>query len=285
MKHGPGKRAPSKEEVAGKQVVVVDFCFEPEDTLRLARESGSFLVLDHHASAEEALTGSKELAAEFYHFENRQSGATLAWNYFHPPPSTGDGGLTPPPDDTVPLLLRYVEDKDLWRWALQDSAAFTAGLSTVPQTFAAWDAVLAGGDGAVDAIIDKGKAVLQYKESVVQQHVRSAVRCSLRESATDAAAAAFRGMVVNSTTLASEIGNALCTDRAGVDFALIWSFEHDAPVEGTVEAPRGSIRVSLRSNMDAVDVSRIARFFGGGGHRRAAGFTLKGVNDIYTIIQ
>jgi phosphoesterase RecJ-like protein len=36
------------------------------------------------------------------------------------------------------------------------------------------------------------------------------------------------------------------------------------------------IKGSLRSNDDAVDVSRIAQFLGGGGHRKAAGFTIKG---------
>jgi phosphoesterase RecJ-like protein len=35
----------------------------------------------------------------------------------------------------------------------------------------------------------------------------------------------------------------------------------------------GARKVSLRASDDDVDVSAIARAFGGGGHRRAAGFT------------
>ena len=38
-------------------------------------------------------------------------------------------------------------------------------------------------------------------------------------------------------------------------------------------ARAGSRKVSLRASDDDVDVSAIARAFGGGGHRRAAGFT------------
>ena len=34
-------------------------------------------------------------------------------------------------------------------------------------------------------------------------------------------------------------------------------------------------KISLRSNED-VDVSKIAQFFGGGGHKKAAGFSMKG---------
>ncbi|MCD8329173.1 MAG: DHHA1 domain-containing protein, partial [Lachnospiraceae bacterium] len=41
------------------------------------------------------------------------------------------------------------------------------------------------------------------------------------------------------------------------------------------EAGPGEYKVSLRSN-DLVDVSRIARSFGGGGHVKAAGCTVSG---------
>ena len=38
----------------------------------------------------------------------------------------------------------------------------------------------------------------------------------------------------------------------------------------------GEIKGSLRTTTDSIDVSRLARLFGGGGHQRAAGFTIKG---------
>ncbi len=44
----------------------------------------------------------------------------------------------------------------------------------------------------------------------------------------------------------------------------------------TREEPDGAIKVSLRSKSEA-DVSRIAQAYGGGGHRRAAGFTVRGM--------
>jgi len=60
--------------------------------------------------------------------------------------------------------------------------------------------------------------------------------------------------------------------------------DHLRSVEGTkvaalvrhkmgAETPAGTRKVSLRATDDDVDVSRIARAGGGGGHRRAAGFT------------
>jgi bifunctional oligoribonuclease and PAP phosphatase NrnA len=42
------------------------------------------------------------------------------------------------------------------------------------------------------------------------------------------------------------------------------------------EVRDGEIKVSLRANEGAVDVARLARVFGGGGHKKAAGFTIAG---------
>ncbi len=40
------------------------------------------------------------------------------------------------------------------------------------------------------------------------------------------------------------------------------------------ETPEGQIRASLRTEKENVDVSRLAKLFGGGGHKKAAGFTV-----------
>ena len=59
----------------------------------------------------------------------------------------------------------------------------------------------------------------------------------------------------------SEIGSSLSPN---CDFALIWYYCHESLMT----------KVSLRSFHDNVDVSEIAKEFGGGGHKKAAGFTL-----------
>jgi len=237
--HGPA--APHHLDVRGQHVVVVDYCFPAAVTARMMAEAASFLVLDHHASA------AAELAAvpdAYKVFEMRQSGATLAWNYFHGP--------------DVPALLRYVEDKDIWRWALRGSAEFSAAFNA-PYDFKAWDAVLAGGDAALEELQARGAAVVAYRDSVIASHVARAVPCVM------AAAPTWRGVIVNATTMASEIGNALAV-RPGVDYALIWNYNYDT----------GAYNCSLRSASDAIDVSALARTLGGGGHKRASGFSHRG---------
>jgi len=239
--HGPA--APHSLDVRGKRVVVADYCFPAAVTQRMISEAASFIVLDHHASAEKELAG---VDAQYKVFEMKQSGATLAWNYFH--------------GADVPTFLRYLEDKDIWRWSFPDSQAFSAGFTT-PFDFAAWDAVLSGGSAAIADIIARGQSVLEYRNKEIAFHVAKAVPCVMK------AAPGFRGRLLNATTLVSEIGNRLALEP-DVDYGFMWQFDHRT----------GVFTCSLRSASDAVDVSVIAKSLGGGGHRRAAGFSYRGVS-------
>ena len=199
---------------------------------------------------------------------------SLAYNFFHP-------GVE------VPLLLRYLEDKDIWRrggyrwlriaifsssscacplrhrWAHRDSRAFTAGWDMVPLDFGAWDSTLKEGDAGIEAVLVRGRAILEFKSMQVDRAVSRAVRIRMRTPGFGQ----WVGAVVNSSVQASEIGNAIC-QKAGAEFALIWDYDH---------ASRG-FRCSLRSDTDAVDVSALARVLGGGGHRRASGFSFAGAS-------
>ena len=80
-------------------------------------------------------------------------------------------------------------------------------------------------------------------------------------------------LVVNSSHWISEIGAKLSHD---CDFALIWFYSHDEQ----------RTKVSLRSFHDHIDVSEVAKEFKGGGHRKAAGFTLAKdvhIDDIFDV--
>jgi nanoRNase/pAp phosphatase (c-di-AMP/oligoRNAs hydrolase) len=70
----------------------------------------------------------------------------------------------------------------------------------------------------------------------------------------------------------SEIGAKLSPD---CEVAVIWYYDH-----GSREH-----RVSLRSFHEHVDVSEVAKRFGGGGHRKAAGFQLSGNVSIESIFE
>ena len=151
-------------DLRGKRVAVLDFSFDADATARHLATASEYVVLDHHASAEEnlrALPGANKA------FEERMSGATLAWSFFHP-------------GTEVPLLFRYVEDRDIWRWSLHHSDAFaaafdlTAGIpgagEVTSRDFEPLDRLFKGGDGALQRLLVAGGTILRYQRAVVANH-------------------------------------------------------------------------------------------------------------------
>ena len=171
------------------------------------------------------------------HFDMSKSGAMLAWEWFHP-------GKEPP------KFIRYIMDRDLWTWELEYSREFSAAFDMVQFQFEEFEKF--EDDSVFDDAIKRGSYILAYSKTVVKKICEKA---QLRK---------FQGkdvLIVNSSHWMSEIGARLAHD---CDFALIWYWDHKT----------SQTKASLRAFHETVDVSEIAKKFGGGGHRKAAGFNL-----------
>ena len=172
-------------------------------------------------------------------FDMTKSGAILSWEFFHPGKES-------------PKFIEYIQDRDIWKWELPYSREFAAAFDMVPFDFEEFEKF--EDDSVFDDAVKRGSYILAYSKSVVKKVCEKA---STRK---------YKGLdvlVVNSCHWISEIGARLSTD---CDFAMIWYYDHDDKI----------IKVSLRSFHDAVDVSELAKEFGGGGHRKAAGFQMPG---------
>ena len=218
-RHGDGPPA-----VDGRDVLIADFSFARPVLLELAGRARQLVLLDHHKSAAAELGD-----LPFCQFDMDRSGAVMTWEHLHLEP--------------VPSLLLYVQDRDLWRHALPESAEVSAALAAHPLDFAVWDQL------AVETLRAEGRALLRYQTQLVD---RLAARAHPLE------VLGVRVPAVNSPVLQSELGERLA---GGQPFAAIWWQGGD-----------GLARWSLRSTPAGADVSEVARRYGGGGHRAAAGF-------------
>ena len=99
----------------GRDVYIVDFSFSREVLTMIAEDANYVLVLDHHKTAEEALEnwGDKPVNMEIV-FDMKKSGAGLTWDRF-------SKGLK-----VSAYLINYIEDRDLWRFALWGSKEINA---------------------------------------------------------------------------------------------------------------------------------------------------------------
>lgn len=219
---------PAPEIEPGREVYIVDFSFPRDVLLAMGEKAKSILVLDHHKTAQEALSGEWP---ENIHvtFDMERSGARMAWEFFN-------GSATP-------ALIQYIEDRDLWRWKLPDSREVSAPLRSYPMDFALWDAL------SVGQLATEGAAILRYTNQQIGDLASMAQRRDI---------GGHKVPVINAPACwASEICNTLAQ---GEPFAASWC------------ASETEIFWSLRSAPDGLDVSEIAKQFGGGGHKHAAGF-------------
>ena len=181
VKHGH----PPPEGLAQAHVVLVDFSYPREVVERLAGATASFLILDHHVTAQAALAG-----LPYAYFDVKKSGAVLAWEWAHQEP--------------VPWLLHYIQDKDLWAWRLPKSREINAALASYPFEFQVWDGL------KQDVLEVEGRAILRRERSLIEKIVEEAVLVEF-EGATVPA--------VYSPVLTSQIGERLCP---GFPFCIIW---------------------------------------------------------------
>lgn len=249
--------APSPERVAGRDVWVLDFSFPRPVLLDLARAASSLRVLDHHKTARDALQGLPGCV-----FDMNRSGAALAWDEFHP--------LTP-----APWVVRYVEDRDLWRHALPDTHEVNAALASIPRgSFRDWEAQVLR--TPLERHITDGAAILRARTQEIAQ---------VASQARPGVIAGRHIPVVNCPRhLVSDVTGRLA-EGSDEGFAAGWQLGADGRVMVSLRArPRGGDGKPAvgaeggKGGAAIVDVADIAKGFGGGGHPGAAGFTLDPVH-------
>jgi uncharacterized protein len=214
----------------------------------MANITRSFRILDHHKTAQAALEG-----AAYATFDMTRSGAGLAWDYLFGKDS-GEWNPADPTNVYRPWWVNYTEDQDLWNWKLPDSHQINAYLMVKPRTIEAWDLIVKHDTLETAAI--GGMGVREY----IEYYTRSIV-AERQEGILKFLFIGYRTAVLNIPYAGvSEAGNALV--EMGYDIGLAWFERGD-----------GIIQFSLRSKKGGdVDVSAIAKSYGGGGHQSAAGF-------------
>lgn len=223
-----------------EKVYILDFSFPRDVLLKIKEEIQHLIVLDHHKTAEKELEG-----LDFCTFDMDKCGARLAVEFFFPAENE---------DLTVRSLIAYVEDRDLWNWRLSNSKEISAAIQSYDFTWKNWDQLSfwLNSPTLKTGLITQGEAILRYQEQSIKKHMSQAHSCQVGDHVVP---------VVNCTdkSIVSELGNRLALGEA---FSVIYS-------DDAVSMYR---TWSLRSTDVGMDVSLVAKNFGGGGHKNAADF-------------
>lgn len=239
----PAKYGESPPDVTDKDVIIVDFSYPRDTVLEMHSKARSLLVLDHHKTAKESLSG-----LDFAIFDMSRCGASLAFSYLFP-------------DQELPKIIKYVEDRDLWRRELPHSDLVANALWLMPKEFERWEELLHYNEAQILKLAEQGRTIEAVKNAAVDKLIANKLPIRLGDLELHA---------VNSAIWQSEIGHRLLeTEPIGVVFSVMGE----------------DVLLSLRSRADRPDVSEIAKAFGGGGHRNAAGFKVSAARFFQEILK
>ncbi len=230
---------PYPNNLDGKEVYIADFSYSRDTILEIKSKVKSLKILDHHATAQDRLCG-----LDFCHFDMNHSGSVLSWEYCF--------------NEEAPLLLKYIEDRDLWRFLLPHSEEILSVVDSYPYDFKVWDKLAKEIQGKkFKQIIREGKTIIRYKESLINKILQYKYETIIDGHLVP---------IVNTPVFQSEIGHIL-DKEAGIASAFFYDGEKYV--------------FSLRSPEDGKDVSVIATNHGGGGHKHSAGFGTKDLEIVH----
>ncbi len=238
LDHGDAKTVDDLPALTGRAVYILDFSFSPEILGAIEQRAAKLVLLDHHKSAAEKLTGFA-CRCGVVHFDMDKSGARLAWEFFQP-------------DQPVPELVKFIEDRDIWVWQYPQSASFLAALDMEAFDFTRWNEIAQFNAEQLQQFMARGQAMDEKFAKLAA------------DIADGAQALVFNGqsgLMVNAPGVFHSLVGDMLSKKSGT-FALMWS-----------AGKGGIVKVGLRSQRN-FDCIPLAESMGGGGHAQACGFKI-----------
>jgi len=239
---------PDFSQHPGKQVFIVDFCFEPEDMYDLlVHHLGAVTWIDHHKSAIEKMsfsTYTDGVTSLIQAFDGKQeigkAGCELTWEYLFP---------DEPTPDAVRLLGRY----DVWDHSSDEVLPFQYGMRMEDwePDKSYWQTLLNDPNVYMDYLKD-GDLLLKYENQQNKVYANASVFPVEFEG--------HKAWAINKYFGNSKIFETL-PDAQRRPLWILFGLKN------------GAWKYSLYAAPDSgIDVSKIAVKYGGGGHVGAAGF-------------
>lgn len=216
------------------EIYILDFCYSPEILLTISTRAKCITLIDHHVTAMQQFENIVLPENINVYFDMNHSGCVLTWQHFFVAKDT-------------PMILRHIEDRDLWRFEISGTKEITTALyERLPMTFKAFEKL------KLQRLLSVGKVQVAQFSKMVNRLVKNAHEVEL---------GGFKGLAVNAPSFfASELGNLLA--KKSKTFGMTYHFD----------GKKNEWIYGLRS-IGNFNVGELAAHFGGGGHVNAAGFS------------
>jgi len=231
------------KDMFGKNILMCDFSYKYNQLIQIINIAQSFMILDHHKTAENDLA---KIPSDLKIFDMDRSGCGITWDFFYP-------------DVSIPKFLSHIQDRDIWTHRVPKTSEFVTYFYEQDFDFELWETYLK--EETVEKAIQIGEQWLEYQKILIEKIINKA-SCMIQEIDNKYAVVLYS----NCPELKSDIGNKVFNKYPIGDFSCVWNFD----------IYKNQTACSLRSTNDRMDVSKIATRFGGGGHRNASGCSFSG---------
>lgn len=238
-----------------EEVIFADITPKPEHLAAVMTITKRITIFDHHSSSLRDLTAAG-LTFPGTQTKDGLGACLLVWEYYYP-------------ERPVPSGIRWIAEYDAWE-RTADNKMFNFGLKkfNIFPTNWIWNKILLNDEVFVDKVMSIGRELLAYLVPWYKRLVRSY---------------AITGYVIDDVH--DKVPNrysAILLNQGAVDSSVF--DDADKPYDIYIRAVFGKNLcwlVSITTNRDDIDVSEIANQFGGGGHRKAAGFAIDDLFDFF----
>lgn len=246
------------EEMFNAEIIMADISLPMEDMYKLADLAKKLTWIDHHVSAIKDYEKFSEGKDKFCNavLGDGEGACELTWELLYP-------GVE------MPLAIQLLGEYDTWNkdkhhW---DSAVlpFQFGMKACCNSVESFPSgAFLGGSEFVDQIIQEGATIIKYQSQVNELQCKKA-----------AFEYKFDGM------------RAICLNNGGFNSDLFKSVydekKHDIMMPFQFDGKKWT--VSLYTTKDTIDCSVLAKARGGGGHKKAAGFQVENIEEVFTFIK
>ena len=223
-------------------VFMVDFSLQPFSLMEKLNKMCRLVWIDHHKSAIDEAYKKGFIASGGQSLETDKAACELTWEYLYP-------------HKQMPISVHLLGRYDVWDLSAKNVLPFQYGMrlnkDTSPNNIELWKKYLTT-NSYVNKTIEDGNIIIKYETS------RNAKFCKKYVFETE-----FQGL------------KAVCANQ-GMSNSSLFDSVYDPKIHSLMitfcRLPVAKWTVSLYSTKDNVDCGEIAKSFGGGGHKGAAGF-------------
>lgn len=248
-----------------KNILFVDLCPSFDYLFKICKYAKKIVVLDHHKTTLDEWKKFKEKCPSnlTIQLDMERSGCQMSWDYFFQSPR--------------PWFVDYVADRDLWAWKLPYSREINQYFfeyNTLEHTkLNEITQLIEWTPEQKNSIIVEGSSLLKYQKKQLDLASKRAIEAEMFVNNFKYKLWLGTTTTADRSDLGNVLANKLLSSGNLPNFSAVWVYEPKT----------NDWWISLRGHKNSPDLSVIAKVFGGGGHPKASGFTIRSPNTLRDI--